>query len=59
MDLSSVIEGDYETVASLAHSDDEDTAPETAGENDHPPGPDPAGDDTPSPIVVGRAEPHL
>ena len=49
MDLSSVIEGDYETVASLAHSDDEGTAPETAGENDPPPGPDPAGDDTPPP----------
>lgn len=49
MDLSSVIEGDYETVASLAHSDDEDTAPETAGENDPPQGPDPAGDDTPPP----------
>lgn len=48
MDLSSVIEGDYETVASLAHSDDEDTT-ELASETDHPQGPDPAGDDAPPP----------
>lgn len=48
MDLSSVIEGDFEAVASLAHSDDEDTtAP--ASETDHPQGPDPAGDDAPPP----------
>jgi recombination protein RecT len=43
MDLVSVIEGDYEAVASLAHIDDE----ETAGENATPQSPDPAGDATP------------